>query len=172
MVCELWKPIPDYDYAVSNLGRVKRTKGRKQGARAGRILKARIHKHGYLQYNLWKNNKGRLFSANRLVALAFLGPPPSKKHDAAHWDGNPKNNKPSNIRWATRKQNMADAKRHGSLMRGENHYAVKLSDKKIRRIRLLGSKNFTHKKIAEIFKVTRTHISAILSGKHWSHVNE
>ena len=54
--------------------------------------------------------KGYLsFSAeavHRIVATAFLGDPPSKQHVVDHIDTNRQNNRPENLRWVTRLENI------------------------------------------------------------------
>jgi hypothetical protein len=56
------------------------------------------------------------------VALAFIGTPPSPKHEAAHADGNPLNNRPSNISWSTHAENEQDKRRHGTYARPVNYF--------------------------------------------------
>lgn len=43
---------------------------------------------------------------HRIVATAFHGPQPSKKHVVDHIDTNRKNNRPENLRWLTRLENL------------------------------------------------------------------
>lgn len=45
---------------------------------------------------------------HRLVAYAFLGDPPSSKHEVDHIDGNPANNEVSNLRWVTHSENISN----------------------------------------------------------------
>lgn len=113
---EVWRPVPGLSgvYEVSDRGRVRRLKPA-MGAKVGRILRPQIVSgQGYYKYFLSVDGKVREFRAARLVALAFIGPPPTSKHEVAHWDGNRTNNRPTNLRWATRKENIADAFRHGT----------------------------------------------------------
>ncbi|MDR0612303.1 MAG: HNH endonuclease [Dysgonamonadaceae bacterium] len=43
---------------------------------------------------------------HRIVAKAFLGEPPTKKHVVDHIDTNKQNNRPENLRWVTRLENV------------------------------------------------------------------
>lgn len=45
-------------------------------------------------------------SVHRIVAVAFLGEPPSKLHVVDHLDTNRQNNRPENLRWLTRLENI------------------------------------------------------------------
>lgn len=51
--------------------------------------------------------KGRSFSAHRLVAKHFIGPPPSRWHtDCHHKDHDRRNNHHSNLEWVTHSENL------------------------------------------------------------------
>ena len=43
---------------------------------------------------------------HRIVAIAFLGDPPTKEHIVDHIDTNRQNNRPDNLRWITRLENV------------------------------------------------------------------
>lgn len=65
-----------------------------------------------------KNAHGtKSMGVHRLVCEAFHGQKPTPKHMTAHWDGNKKNNRPSNLRWATASENQADRVRHEASKR-------------------------------------------------------
>jgi hypothetical protein len=95
---EIWRKIDGYDnYSVSSFGRIRNNK-------RNIIVKQRCNKNGYYRVNLYKNNQSKTMQIHRLVALAFIGNP-SEKPCVDHIDNNRKNNKISNLRWATSSQN-------------------------------------------------------------------
>lgn len=96
-----WKTIPSYpSYEASYKGHV-RVKATKQPVSENETSQ------GYFTVHLRKVY-GRSLGVHHVVCEAFHGKRPSKKHVAAHWDGDKKNNKPRNLRWATYLENGAD----------------------------------------------------------------
>lgn len=65
----------------------------------------------YLSVGLGRNNSTRV---HRIVAEAFLGPPPFPAAEVCHGDGNRHNNCASNLRWDTRSNNHRDKVKHGT----------------------------------------------------------
>jgi hypothetical protein len=61
--------------------------------------------------------KRRVLSVHRAVCLAFHGLPPSDRHEVAHGDGTRDNNRPENLRWATRSENQSDRTLHGTQLK-------------------------------------------------------
>jgi hypothetical protein len=101
---EEWRIIPSHpDYEASSLGRIRR---------GSLIHKGEVNSHGYHCVRLRKVRH----STHRLVCEAFHGPCPKGKTDVAHFDGDRLNNAAGNLRWATRAENVADAKRHGTFV--------------------------------------------------------
>ena len=103
-VNERWSDCYGYAgvYEVSSLGRVRRI-GKARSARVGRILTPALHKSGYEVVNLWRNNKGKVHSVHRLVAMAFV--PGDHSLSVNHIDGDKRNNTPSNLEWVTLAEN-------------------------------------------------------------------
>ena len=106
---EIWKDKKDYEghYQVSNWGRAKSIKFGKE-----QILKPVTDKDGYLQVNLWKNNKPKRCRIHRLVAEVFLEIPEELKHlkgtrylQVNHKDENKLNNNAENLEWCSAKYN-------------------------------------------------------------------
>lgn len=109
-------------YEASNLGRVRSRPcvvvDRRGQVRVmpGRLLRHRPRSDGYRAVRLSVRARAQTVSVHRLVAYAFLGPPPSGKHGVAHWDGDPANNRVENLRWATPVENESDKLRHGTAV--------------------------------------------------------
>ncbi len=110
---EIWSTVKSYDghYMVSNSGRVKSLKrmawnGYGWHELPERILKERLNKKGYAIVTFWLNGKKRDFSVHYLVCTAFHGERPGETYEVDHIDGNPRNNRSSNLRWVTHKDNM------------------------------------------------------------------
>jgi hypothetical protein len=113
---EIWANIPGITgYQVSNLGRV-RSLAREVIVPNGikvtkRKIPSKILKHcntyskGRQSYVTVRLN-GYTKNVHRLVALAFLGPPPwGAKTEVNHKDGNRHNNYLSNLEWCTKSMN-------------------------------------------------------------------
>lgn len=118
---EVWKDIKDYEglYQSSTFGRARSLDSYRKGKNGtvkfckGRILKPSTNKDGYLQVNLYKNNKLKRFLIHRLVAEAFLEIPEELKHlkgtrylQVNHKDENKLNNNVNNLEFCNCKYNI------------------------------------------------------------------
>jgi hypothetical protein len=114
IVGERWLDLPGFEgrYEVSDHGRVKSLRRRKS---SGGLL-TQFGRAGYLSVMLCVNGSGKIHLIHRLVLLAFVGPCPDGK-EGAHKDGDPANNRLTNLYWATKKENAADKERHGKFRR-------------------------------------------------------
>lgn len=113
---EVWKPVSSYEgiYEVSDAGRV-RSVARFDAAghwRDGREMTTRADADGYLRVPLCKLGKKTSHGVHRLVLSAFEGEPQDGAH-ACHNDGNPANNRLTNLRWDTASANARDRVQHG-----------------------------------------------------------
>ncbi len=113
--------------------------------------------------------KGKRIYLGRLILQAFVGPCPNGM-ECCHNDGNPANNHVDNLRWDTRKNNVADTIKHGRHPCGESSGQAKLTDAKVRKARQFRREGKLHQEIADILGVSRTAITVLLGGKTWKHL--
>ena len=107
-VCSCWQ--------VSNLGRVKNTRGQ--------ISLGCLHPSGYRMVHLTHESRQRVFSVHLLVAFAFLGPPSSPLLVVHHVDANRCNNSLQNLEYATRSENSRYSLNNPNKERGRRKRAV------------------------------------------------
>jgi len=128
---EVWRSLACCNlsnYEISSFGRLKTiqsgyiTLGSTQG--------------GYRSCNPpYDDGKTRKTYLHRLVAFAFLGPPPTVKHTVDHIDGNKSNNVPHNLRWASKSEQCFNRKNpekyqgKGVLQFSENWVLIKRWDR-------------------------------------------
>lgn len=166
-----WRPVPDYPaYEVSNDGRIRRAVDGHATWRGRELTPSPMPRWGYLTVSLHKDGKQSLGKIHRLVALAFLGPPPSDRHHVAHFDGDKTNNILSNLRWASPAENEADKQRHGRRRFGEKHPGAKLSENDVRMIRALCAGGERQRDVAARYGVCQSTVGYIVRREHWGHV--
>ncbi len=108
------------------------------------------------------------FLVHRLVAIVFLGSPPSALHQVAHGDGDKTNNHYYNLRWATRSENEKDKRCHGTDNRGSKHPLSKLTEVEAKEII---KSDLPRKDLSLKYKVSGSTITGIRQRKHWGHVS-
>lgn len=106
---EIWKSVPSLpEYEASSLGRVRRVPYLASMPHGGlRSYGGRAH------FGVWSKDQLRYllifrkktYKVHRLVCEAFHGRPPAGS-DTLHVDENPANNRPENLKWGTRKENL------------------------------------------------------------------
>lgn len=161
---EEWRPVEGWPYEVSNLGRVRRTTSGSRPRASG------IDGRGYpalLLHDIGRPRKP--VRVHRLVALAFLGPPPTSRHEVAHIDGDRRNSRASNLRWSTRTENNRDKITHGTITRGASHWNCKITADdaiEIRRRHAAGEAGM--QKLAIDFSLSRSAIHQIVRRERWA----
>ena len=123
---EVWKEIPSLPgYEASSDGRIKRLSciiTCKDGQRHPydeRILAPKYDKDGY--YIVMVSKKLGHKRLHRLICEAFHGLPPKGKNEVRHLNGVKTDNRPGNIIWGSRAENIEDSRRHGTL-KNQNSY--------------------------------------------------
>lgn len=178
---EEWRVIAECDlYEVSSLGRVRRrfpsyayhpNFGRViLKIPAGKLLRGSLDEQGYRCVALAASGRQIKRRVARLVCIAFHGPPPTSRHEAAHNDGSKDNDRPDNLRWATTAENQADKKLHGTLLRGALMANAKLGEAEVKTIKRRLAAGELGKALAAEFQVSVSTISLINRRKHWSHI--
>ena len=172
-VKEEWRPVGGWPYSVSSLGRVKRTKAAR-GATKEMILSRRVASNGYPTANLRNRSRQWQITVHRLVAFAFLGPPPTPKHEINHKNGIKTDSRVGNLEWVTRSQNCLHAFRTGLQMpvrnNGELSGSAKLTEVDVAAIRKrYGHGGITQYDLAAEYGVSQGQISYIVNGRCWTH---
>lgn len=159
MTDETWKKVPGFsDYEASESGCLRK---------GGRRIAANVGSHGYLMVNM-KGDDGKRGAhlLHVVIATAFHGPRPENL-DCCHNDGDPYNVAKYNLRWDTRKNNIADQKKHGTF---KWHGRKKLQPQDIASVRERLAKGETAASIAAEYGVHHTTINAVDAGRSWTEV--
>ncbi len=167
-----WKPVSGYpSYEASNCGEIRRTQAFRHYP-AGMLLKQKTDVHGYQQVTLYVHGRCGHFGVHRLVALAFFGAPPTGQHQAAHNDGDRKNNHLSNLRWATPSENSLDRTLHGTVpdRKGERHPLAKLNDGLVIEMREERRRGCTYADLAKRYHVPKLTLYDAIVGTTWRHL--
>jgi len=175
---ELWKPIFDGLYSVSNAGRVRRERSG-VGTFVGRILSPSATRKGYLRIAFYIEGKVVSRLVHCLVTEAFIGPKP-EGHETNHKDTNKHNNVVGNLEYLSkpdhRKHTVENnlmqkgdkhwARRNLGAWRGENNHFSKLTNAQVLEIRKLFSEGkATQKELGQKFGVKQQHINGIINRK-------
>lgn len=172
---EEWRPVPGRPtYEVSSLGRVRsldRWKVNSLGRTRflhGRILQSKPN----ARYQNVSFDRGHPVSAHSVICEIFHGPRPSKDHQVAHWNGNTRDNRANNLRWATQLENENDKLRHDTRPRGGKVGTARLSETNVLAIRAMHkSRSMTILAIANQFRVSSACIKDVLYGRSWRHLH-
>lgn len=122
---EEWRAIPGYEgiYEASNLGRIRTAEGKTtQSSKCGvrvwrqRILRQKWQVRGNgrtdARVSLWKDKQEKTCLVSRLVCAAFHGVP-SERETVNHINGDPADNRASNLEWLSLDDNIRHAFKTG-----------------------------------------------------------
>jgi len=154
-------------YIISEFSNYSITKsGKVWSSYTNKWLKTHRHRDGYLLVSLSHKGKHYHRSIHRLLLQTFVGSCPEGM-ECRHLDDNNQNNKLSNLKWGTHKDNMQDTVKH----RGRNGGNLKLSESDVRMIIYMWrTELFTQTEIANIYGVTLSCINHIIDGRTWKHI--
>jgi hypothetical protein len=157
LAAEEWREIPaDPRRLVSSLGRIW---NRDTERYRGRIHVGTPRAGGYRGIQIESAQVG----VHCLVLDVFVGARPTKEHEGAHWDGVPDNNRLTNLRWATPKENALDKLRHGT-------WGPSLTPDRVQEIQRRRKAGESSRVIAAEFGVTTETVNGICRGHTWNEV--
>jgi hypothetical protein len=109
-----WLPVLGYEgqYEVSDEGEV-RSWLPYRGTPLPRSMALHLDSNGYPSVRLWDGVRQRHYRVHRLVTEAFIGPRPNG-HQTRHLNGNPNDNRLSNLTYGTPSENNLDRTAHGT----------------------------------------------------------
>ena len=164
---ERWCAVDEFPvYEISDQGRLRRV-GKTE------ILTVKNSGRKYPYYVLYRNNKMHKRKVGQLVLTAFVSPKPGNL-ECCHKDDDKTNNNWSNLYWGTRQQNLEDQRRNGGFLKGERHWAAKITEEDAKFIKEAINKTVckygSGRALAKQFGVSEYLISRLKLGKAWSHL--
>lgn len=165
---EIWRPVVGFEtfYAVSNLGRVKRT-ARAPHTQPGRIKVPYIDKRGYCIVHLCANSVHAHKKIHRLVMEAFEGIHP-ESHTVNHKNGIKADNRwPENLEYLSQQDNCRHAAETGLTLKGSRSPLAKITEADVIAIRSSKENGVT---IGKRYGINRQSVSQIRLGISWRHV--
>ena len=174
---EIWKDIPGYEgrYQVSDQGRVKARSYdllRRTGVvehKKEKILTPRNnpYKGNYYQVDIGSVRDGtrKTLYVHTLGALAFLGERPSGC-EVCHGNGDPHDNRLSNLRYDTSSENSKDVVRQ----KGKQGNS-KLSAKDAADIRKLHADGMSYRQLATKYGVVKGTIGHVIKGRAYGYID-
>jgi hypothetical protein len=171
---ETWLPVP-YEpfskaYLVSNLGRVKPKQPSRYSKNGAEILKP-AHSRKYMHVTLYADGQRCSYFIHRMVALAFIGLPPSPDMIVCHKNDDRTDNRAENLEWGTQQHNAATREAIGKTSRGVGNGRALLTEDDVRAIRArYAAGGVSQWNLAFEYGVTQTAITRLILRKTWAHV--
>jgi hypothetical protein len=168
---EEWRTIAEWpDYAVSNLGRIKRITDYRH-AKAGRVRKLQLQATGYWSVNLTNRHGGRQTkTVHSLVAEAFLGPRPFPDWEVNHKDTNRANPRLDNLEWGSKSYNRKYGYEFGlATATGEANGYSKLTEAAVLDIRANGGHG-KWDELAARHGVSSPTVRDVFTRRTWTHI--
>ena len=136
-----------------------------------RMLAPKPRRTGYVFVSVEKEDGGYTNVLwHRVILETFVGPRPEGMQ-CAHLNGNPADNRLSNLRWVTPAVNTSHKNLHGTMLRGSRHSMAKLNDAQVAEIRASYCRKGRFSncgELAEKYGVSRSAIQRIVKGESWA----
>lgn len=126
---------------------------------------------GHLHVNLHQDGSKRTFRLHRLVLELFVGPCPEGMEAMHTPDPDPTNNRVTNLKWGTRKENQQESSQQARNNWGTNNPHAKLSEADIPEIFRLRREGLSLWAIANRFSIHQEAIRGILIGRAWKPIS-
>lgn len=124
-----------------------------------RKCKVNSNQRGYLFRQIKVNGKSKAYYIHRLVAMAYLPNPKQGQKEVDHIDNDVTNNKVSNLRWVSPKENVRHTYESG------NRHSLKMTTEKILEMESMYRSGVRICELTKIFQVGRTTVRKILNHK-------
>lgn len=152
-------------YAVADLrgfpGYRVSTTGEVFGKRFDERMSPEVGEQGHQRVMLYRDGTSRRELIHRLVLSTFVREPKDGEQ-ACHWDGDPGNNRLSNLRWGTPEENWRDR-----VAVGHGRSWSKLSPDQVVEIRARAATGTSAESLAPQYGVSGTQIRNIVRGDQW-----
>jgi hypothetical protein len=171
---EQWKDVVGFPgYEISDQGQVLSRRGRHRPPTLLKPLETSVGGYRYVRlYDLDGGSSN--VRVHRLVLEAFIGPAPEGM-EGRHLNGDPADNRLTNLCWGTPLENADDKRAHGTVSSqtghaGEEHRAAKLTEEIVITIRARHASGDPQKFLADEFGVAPCTVSQIVNRRTWQHI--
>lgn len=165
---EIWKDIPCVSgYQASSMGRIRHRE---------RILRQCISR-GYAKASPCVDGVWKQMPAHRLVAAAFHGLP-NKGLECNHINGDKLDNRPGNLEWVTKSENVLHAFRLGLRVPpcagspGEKNGRAKLTELQVRSFLTRNHNGESAYSLSRVFGISYCQAKKIAAGRAWRFLTE
>lgn len=129
-----------------------------------------LHEFGYHVVTLCCNAKRHCRTVHSLVLESFVGPAPRGMQCRHFPDRNPANNRLTNLRYGTPRENAEDKIAQGTYTCGQQHCNAVLTDEEVNAIRKEHKEGKRQHQIASDRGISRPMICLIVNRKTWKHL--